>query len=121
MSLGVLVVRAGFSLGLMTHGWSKLCHFETLANGGFPDPLGWGSALSVCLAIFAELICSALVLLGFLHRLALLPMIATMAVAFFVQHGGRIDGGEMSLLYFVAFVALLLTGPGRFSVDAILA
>lgn len=121
VSLGLLITRAGFAASLLTHGWAKLMNFKALAAGGFPDPIGLGSATAVCLAIFAEFLCSAAVVLGLLHRLALIPMIITMSTAFFAIHGGHIDGGETAMLYLMAFIALYITGPGRFSADAIIA
>jgi len=41
------------------------------------------------------------------------------AVIVFVLHKGQVPGdrGELALLFLVAFTALLLTGPGRYSLD----
>ncbi len=46
------------------------------------------------LAIFGELFCSVAFVFGFLYRLSMIPMIVTMAVAFFFAHGGSITGGS---------------------------
>lgn len=119
-SFGIFVVRVGFAAMLITHGWAKLRNFDQLAAGGFPDPIGLGSAVAVSLAIFAELVCSAAVLLGFLQRIALIPMIVTMAVAFVVIHNCSISEGETALLYLIVFVTLYITGPGRISLDHLL-
>ena len=58
---------------------------------------------------------------GGLSRLAVLPMISTMCVAFFMAHGGSIAQGELAFVYLVVFVLLFFAGPGRFSVDGWLA
>lgn len=99
---------------------AKLEGFEQM-SAHFPDPLGVGSSLSLALAIFGELVCSLAVVFGVLSRLALLPMIFTMCVAFFVAHGGSIAEGELAFVYLVVFVLLFFAGPGRFSVDGWLA
>lgn len=113
----LLVARAVFAALLATHGWQKLMSFEEM-SATFADPLGVGSELSLTLAIFGELVCSLAVILGLLTRLALLPMIFAMGVAFFVVHGGSIaSGGELAFAYLVIFILLLVVGAGRYSLD----
>ena len=79
----LLVARVVFALLLASHGLQKLEGFEQM-SGGFPDPLGLGSGLSLLLVIFGELVCSLALVVGVLSRLVLLPMIFTMCVAFFM-------------------------------------
>ncbi|MDD4116452.1 MAG: DoxX family protein [Massilibacteroides sp.] len=113
----LFLVRVSVCLAFMSHGWQKWLNFETL-SATFPDPLNVGSEISLILSLFAELICPVAVILGFLYRLALIPMIFTMAMAFFVIHGGdAFAAKELAFLYFVVFTTLLLTGPGRISTD----
>jgi putative oxidoreductase len=119
--LGLLVLRVGFG-GIMAiaHGYGKL---PLLLEGGgsFPDPLGIGSLASIALATAAELGGSILLVLGFMGRLAAIPLVVTMSVAFFLHHASDPFGGkEKALLYLVAFVVLLITGPGRYSVDGLI-
>ena len=104
---------------LVLHGLGKWQNSADLA-GTFPDPLGAGSAMSLYLAIFSEVVCSALIMIGAATRLALVPLVITMAVAFFAVHGGALSGehsGELAFIYMGGYLALLLCGPGRFSVD----
>lgn len=75
----LLVARVVFALLLASHGLQKLEGFGQM-SGGFPDPLGLGSGLSLLLAIFGELVCSLALVVGVLSRLVLLPMIFTMCV-----------------------------------------
>lgn len=119
-SLGLFVLRLTFSVALMTHGFAKAQNFEALAAGGFADPLGFGSGVAVSLAIFAELVCPLAVVFGFLARLAVLPPLVTMAVAFFEVHGGSLANGELAFLHLAAFVSLFIAGPGRYSLDALI-
>jgi putative oxidoreductase len=118
--LGLLVLRVWLGLSmLLLHGWPKVEKYAGLSEG-FPDPLGVGPAMSLNLAIFAEVFCALLLVVGLAARLAALPLVVTMAVAFFVVHGGVLTGegnGEMAFVYLAGFVALFIAGPGRHSFD----
>jgi putative oxidoreductase len=117
---GLLVLRVWLGLSmLLLHGWGKAQGMADKA-GSFPDPLEVGSAMSLNLVVFAEVLCAVLLVAGLAARFALVPLVVTMAVAFFVIHGGRLAGegnGEMAFIYLAGFVALLIAGPGRFSLD----
>lgn len=106
---------------LLQHGIGK---WETLFSRNeikFADPFGIGATPSLVLAVFAEVICAILLILGYLTRGALIPLIITMFVAVFVIHISD-DFGKMEkgLLYGVGFLTLFLTGPGKYSVDKFL-
>lgn len=116
---GLLLLRVAFGVLMLLHGWGKLQDLIGGGGAGFPDPLGVGPQLSLAMAVFAEFFCALALVLGFVTRLALVPLIATMAVAFFLVHGGDpFDQRELALIYLAAFVGLLFTGPGRYSLDA---
>jgi len=120
--IGLLLLRlwAGGAMCL-AHGIGKWSRFGEDPIP-FGDPLGIGVAPSLFLAAAAESISAALVALGLLTRLNLVPLIITMAVAGLIVHG---DDGfkrmELALVYLAAYAALLATGPGRFSLDALIA
>jgi putative oxidoreductase len=114
---GLLFARVAFAGGMIyLHGWGKLTNFANIAPQ-FPDPLGIGSANSLALATFAEFFAAAAILFGFATRLAVLPLIPTMIIAAQVANSGKAGAGELALLYLAGFVTILLTGPGRFSLD----
>ena len=114
---GLLALRLAFGLMMMVHGLQKLNKFSEY-SGFFPDPFGLGSTASLSLAIFAELGCSVLLLLGLLTPLALVALIITMLVAIFYAHGSDPwEKKELAVSYLSAYVTLLLTGPGRYSLD----
>lgn len=117
-SVGLLLVRITFGgFMLFGHGWGKLMSFGDTATQ-FPDPLGIGNELSMASAIFCEVVCSALVVLGLATRVAVLPLVFTMVVAAFVVHGGDpFATKELALVYLSGFALLFFTGPGCFSVD----
>ncbi|MCB1228528.1 MAG: DoxX family protein [Verrucomicrobiales bacterium] len=117
---GLLLLRLALGLTmLLNHGWGKLTSFSQ-KSGSFPDPLGMGSQLSMGLAVFAEVVCAALLVVGFLTRFAALNLAITMAVAFFAVHKMVLTGehsGELALVYLAGFVTLLFTGSGKFAFE----
>lgn len=117
----LLLMRLLFGLSMMlAHGLGILQGFSEYADK-YANPIGLGSRLSMALMIFAEFFCALAVVLGLFTRLALIPLIIGMSVAFFIYHGSHsFDKKELSYLYLSAFTVLFLLGPGRFSLDAIL-
>lgn len=113
----LLLLRVASALMMVTHGWPKITNFSDYLNR-FADPLGLGPALSLQATIFAEFFCAILVALGLLTRLALIPLIITMATVVFIVHAGDAFGDkELPLLYLFTFVVLFITGPGKYSLD----
>ena len=89
-----------------------------MGNPQFADPVGLGSGTSLYLVTFAEVICSCLLIVGLFCRLALIPLIIDMAIAFFIVHkGDALAMKEPALLYLGMFFTLFLIGPGKFSLD----
>jgi putative oxidoreductase len=124
--IGLLLLRVAFG-GMMAigHGWPKFVKFRG-DPGNFPDPLGIGSTMSFYGAVGAELVCGAMLVVGVLTRIAALPLAFTMIIAAFVVHKSDpffMGGGaakEPAVMYLCAYLAVLLLGPGRFSLDHIL-
>ena len=85
------------------------------------DPLGVGSPTSLAMAVFGEVVCALLVALGLFTRFAAAVLAITMATAFFLVHKAALSGpgsGELAFVYLAGWVALLVAGAGRFSLDA---
>lgn len=119
---GLLIFRVviGFSM-IYGHGLGKLTRLFGPEEIQFADPFGLGPAVSLGLVVFAEVICALLIMAGLLTRAASIPLIITMATAFFTAHlDDEFGQQEKAILYGVAFITLLLTGPGRFSLDTYL-
>ena len=120
--VGLAVLR--LCIGAMTlfgHGLPKLVDFSAKAST-FADPLGVGSTASLSLAIVGEVVASILLVVGLGTRVAAIPFIITMFVAAFVVHAGDPWARkELALLYAAPALALLLAGPGRLSIDGLLA
>lgn len=116
LSLLLLSLRFVVGILLIFHGWNKLTDYHLLCDT-FPDPLGIGSNYSLILAIFGELFCSLFFLVGYQFRIATLPMLITLSVAFFYVHGGHVSEGELAFVYMMLLLFLLVMGAGRFSLD----
>lgn len=119
--LGQLILRGWLGLTmLINHGIPKLMKFNEL-SANFPDPFGIGPKFSLGLALFAEVLCSALLVVGFLARFAALMLAITMGVAFLVVHKAALAAGpasgELAFIYLAGFLALVFTGAGQYSVD----
>jgi putative oxidoreductase len=121
-ALGLLLLRAGTSFLMIPHGWGKYERLSSALEAGEPvkflDFMGLGTTMSLVLAIFGELIAPALILIGFKTRWMAAPAAFTMLVAAFIAHGSDpLAEKEHALLYAFAFLAVLLLGPGRWSID----
>jgi putative oxidoreductase len=116
ISLLILALRVFFGILFFSHGLDKMINFNELSYT-YPSVLGFGSYMTLMVSIFCEFACSLFLIAGLLVRITVIPMIASMAVAFFDIHDGIFPEGELSLIYMILFVILYITGPGRYWVD----
>src|SRR3954447_18121036 len=121
-NLALLVIRVWFGMMLFSrHGLDKVLNFSRLSTR-FADPLHVGSKASLVLVILAEVICSLLVVGGLGTRVAAAILVIHLGVAFAVVHHFRLVGqgnGEMAFMYIGGFLALIIAGAGRWSIDAL--
>ena len=113
----MLIARVGIALLMFTHGIPKIAKFsETPVQ--FMDFLGLGATVSLCLAIFAEVVCSLLIMLGLGTRLAVIPPVITMLVAVLHVHSSDpFVKQELGLHYLLTYTVLFIMGSGRYSID----
>ncbi len=104
-------------------GWGKLNDLasvgEYFAQLGLPAPM-----FQAGLAATVELVCGGLLILGLATRLAVVPLIVTMAVALRAALWDQIDGaislfGLAEFLYVVLMIWLGVEGAGPLSADAL--
>jgi putative oxidoreductase len=115
---GLLILRIGVAGLMLTHGVPKLISLFGNEEIQFADPFGLGQATTLMLAVFAEFLCSLLVLVGLGTRLAVIPLMVTMLTAIFVAHAGDpFRGKELSVFYFIIYLVLLITGAGKYALD----
>lgn len=116
---GLLVLRVWLAIGLFTnHGWEKLAHFGEMAQN-FPDPLHIGKTTGLGFALLSDSICSLLVALGLFTRISSLIILTNLSVAFFIFWNAALTqiDGELPFVYLGGYLAVLICGAGRFSVD----
>lgn len=122
--IGLLILRLGLGLTMaFAHGLGKIPPSEGFVQGavagmGLPAP-----ELFAWLAALSEFLGGLLVAVGLLTRPAALAVAGTMAVAFFVTHGGALTGensGELAFVYLVGMLALAFAGAGSYALDRML-
>lgn len=118
IDLILLILRVSAGVLMLTHGVGKLESLIGNAPIQFPDPIGIGAKASLTLAVFSEVFCSLLLIIGFATRLATIPLLITMFVATFIVHINDPFGRqELPLLYATMYLVLLIAGAGKISMD----
>ncbi len=118
-NLSQLILRLAAGGMMLTHGYPKFLKLIS-GNFAFGDPIGLGPEVSLVLTVFAEFVCSILIVLGLFTRLAAIPLIFTMLVAVFLVHGADpFSKQELGLMYAAMFTCIGLLGPGKFSIDSL--
>ncbi|WP_370097397.1 DoxX family protein, partial [Xanthomarina gelatinilytica] len=111
-------LRLVVGIFMLTHGIGK---FDALFGGEpiqFPDPLGIGATASLAMAVFSEVLCSILLIIGLGTRLAAIPLLITMLVAALIVHSTDGFGRqELPLIYTTLYIAIAILGAGKFSLD----
>jgi putative oxidoreductase len=124
--LAPLAVRVILGIIMIAHGAQKLemgpANFgQKLAGIGVPFPV-----LTGYMVTFAELIGGILLVVGLLSRLAALLLTVNLTVAillvnvgigFLTPPGAVSSGVELPLALIAGFLAILLAGPGKLSLD----
>ena len=115
----ILFMRIFIGAMMLTHGIGKIQNYNAIVNL-FPDPLGIGSAVSFTLITLTEVGCSVLIIMGLFTRLATLPLIFGMYVATFIAFPEKTFAeGELSFVYMGIYIMLLVSGGGRYALDAL--
>ncbi len=126
-NFGLLFIRIGLGMSMALHGWPKIAggpdKWEKI--GSVMQSLGidfmpgaWGF-----MAAFAEFGCGILLMAGLMFAPASAMLAVTMLVAV-MMHIGLGDGFiaySHPLELLIIFTGLIITGPGRFSIDNVIA
>ena len=122
--VGLLLLRVFTGVLLIHHGYEKLANIGNFADA-FVRPLGLPFPITLSyIAAFSEVGGSWLLITGLLTRFGALAILGTMSVA--IYHAVSTAGFNIYLLellglYFASATAILAVGPGRFSVDELIA
>lgn len=121
INIALLLLRLAAGLFMLTHGMGKFSKLFGDAPIKFADPIGLGVTASLVLTVFAEVFCSVFLVLGFATRLAAVPLLITMFVIVFVVKAGEEFGEmELPLFYLVIYIALAISGAGKYSIDKLI-
>ena len=119
-NLATFILRVGMGVLMIPHGHDKLVNFMSYKKD-FYNLLGMGSTISLGIVVFAELFCSVFLIMGLFTRvIATILAIEMMVVVFSAHHGQVFGDGEHGMLYLTGYLAIVLLGPGRASLDGIL-
>ena len=117
-NIALLILRLVFAGSMIYgHGLGKL---NKLISGdlSFGNPIGIGEAPTLILAVFSEFFAPIFILIGFKTKFFSFFPAATMFIATFIVHMGDPFGRvEKALLFLAVFTVLMLTGPGKYSID----
>ncbi len=117
--LGLFIIRvmAGLSL-FRLHGIEKIVNFSGMLSH-FPDPLHIGALPSLIFALLSDAVCSVLVILGLMTRLASLIIVINLMVVFIFLHNFSFmqEHGQLVYVYLGVFLTTLAAGAGKISVD----
>lgn len=120
--VALLIFRVCAAAFMLTHGIPKLAKLLSGDQIQFADPYGFGPTASFVLVVFAEFVCSILIILGLGTRLAVIPLMINMTTAAVFAHANDpFAVKEKALLFLIIFFLLLFFGPGRYSLDHALA
>ncbi len=131
LDMGLFLLRIAVSLAMIFYGFHKLTHFTEMAKEDFwvkeVNFMGKGGTVSLALTVFAEFFCSLFVILGLCTRISLLPLLFCMGYIVAIvdkyeivsagKHGYELNH---AFFYFIIYFVLLLSGPGKWSIDRLI-
>jgi putative oxidoreductase len=130
LSMGLLIARIIFGLTLSAHGAQKLLGwfggYGLDGTGQFFAQIGFQPGRTFAtIAASTEIVAGLLIALGFLGPIGPALMLSVMIVAAVSVHWrngffATGNGIELPFLYAAVAVVLALTGPGAYSLDALL-
>ena len=126
-NLARLFIRLFVGMMLLQFGIRHLVNYSVLCNS-FPTVLNMSSECSLIIMITIELVCSLLIMAGFMTRLSTLPPIfAMIAAEYYILHDmvpylpvyglDSTDPGYLPIMFIGIYIWMLIAGPGKISLD----
>jgi putative oxidoreductase len=123
MTFGPLIIRVVLGPLFIINGWPKLVNLEQ--TQGFFDMMGLPADLALLIGVL-EVVGGLFLILGLLTRIVALLFAIEMISAFIIVNISNVvvlpEGYELGLLsipilFMAISISLMLTGPGRFSIE----
>ncbi len=122
-----LFIRLFVGIMFLQFGIRHLINYTSLAPE-FPAVMCFDGSTSLTLMICVEMICSILIMVGFLTRLAVIPAIVAMICAeYHIIHiiypgtmpylFSSMQPGYLPIMFIGIFIYILIAGPGKISLD----
>lgn len=122
-----LFIRLFVGIMFLQFGIRQLVNFNSLADI-FPAVMGLGNTTSLIIMICIEMVCSTLIMVGFMTRIAVIPAIISMLFAeHYILHSVYADmmpylissmqPGYLPVMFIGIFIYILIAGPGKISLD----
>lgn len=130
-NMGRLFLRLFVGVMFMQFGIRHWANYDHLSSQ-FPAVLGMESATCLTLMILTEIICSAMIIVGFWTRISTIPPIISMIIAEYyivcdllpesvTMYGlDSTDPGYLPIMFLGIYFFIWLTGPGKISLDYVL-
>ena len=126
-NLARLFIRLFVGVMLLQFGIRHLVNYGVLCHS-FPTVLNMSPECSLILMIIIELVCSLMIMVGFMTRLSVIPPICAMIAAeYYILHDmvpflpayglDSTDPGYLPIMFIGIYIYLLLAGPGKISLD----
>lgn len=126
-NLGRLFIRLFAGVMFLQFGIRHLVNYHELSLS-FPTVMGWSSATCLTLMVIIELLCSLLIMAGFLTRLSVIPPIISMVAAEWYilrdllpdtsMYGiDSTEPGYLPIMFIGIFLFIIIAGPGKISID----
>ena len=122
--LPLLFIRLTLAYGFYSPAMNKWSDIDSVAawfeSMNYPLP-----TLNAYMAASTEIAGVVLLTLGFASRIISIPLIIVMVVAILTVHGGNGfeasgNGFEIPLYYLVMLFAILVYGPGKYSIEGLI-
>jgi putative oxidoreductase len=117
-SNGIFIVRIFTAVMIIPHG------MEIFDNKGMTDLSVFLSESHIpaahilsYVAKISELLGGVLIAVGLFTKYITIPLIISMAVVIYVMGQGNIFNSDLAFLFLLLFLALFLSGPGKYSLD----
>lgn len=126
-NLGRLFLRLFVGVMFIQFGIRQLVNYSSVV-GTFPSVLGMGSEATLIVMITIELVCSIMIIIGCLTRLAVIPPIVSMIIAenyiltsllpdVSVYSIHSTQPGFLPIMFIGIYIFILIAGPGKISLD----